>query len=89
MNYSRDIPLDKSIKSLIGKSFELKLYEKGIFSDSQKGAVLIKLDDLMEFSVIEGDAQFNGFSLNYAILLRESFNKKKTILTVNVSKMYP
>ena len=55
LNYARDIPLDKSIKSLIGKSFELKLYEKGIFSDTQKGAVVIKLDDLMEFSNIEGD----------------------------------
>lgn len=69
------------MKDLNNKIMEVKLYEKGFFSDSLKGQGTIVLQDLLNLATVEGEIALNdkGTTLQYSIQLREPLNKKKTL----------
>lgn len=62
----------------MGKQIEVRLYEKGFFSDSELGMGAIELDTLRYNSGVEGNVKINGkkpANLEFGLYLREPLEK--------------
>ncbi|CAD8065187.1 unnamed protein product [Paramecium primaurelia] len=93
LNYIQDINLKEfknGTQEIHLSVIDIKVFNKGWLSNDLKGQGKIELNDLLDMSTIEGDLQLNDKTvLQYCIMLRESINRKQTVITAQILKTYP